>query len=227
MVIDASVTAPTPRRFTADPDASTRLSRPSTPLSTAVIVTVPVLIVRPAGTISTDPVCVKSAPAAYIPAAADTVSVVGALDGCESLALTTADPPFSEILAGDGTSVAVGGSSSSRKVSVTAGGARTSPLAAARTVTRLSGASTGLFTAEIVTVPVLAVSPAAKVSAVSADRATSADATPGDDTVSVNAETAPLSRVAVTVATPPISQIDDGDRASAAFGSGVMGTHSA
>ena len=229
MVIDASVTAPTPRRFTAEPDASTCLSRPSTPLSTAVIVTVPVLTVRPAGTISTDPVCVKSDPAAYIPAAADTVIVVGALDGCESVAVTVAIPPDSEIEAGETASAAVGASSSSRMVSVAEGGARTSPPAAARTVTRLFGASTALSTPAIVTVPALSVVPAAKVSVAAADSVKSSAAAPdaeiaAADTVSVAADTASLSSVAVTVETPA-SEIDAGVSASVAFGSGVMGTH--
>ena len=115
-------------------------------------------------------------------------------------------------------------------VSVVEGGARTSSLAAARTVTRLSGASTGLSTPVTVTAPALVVSPAAKVRIAAAERVKSPATVGGDgaaDTVSVDAETASLSRVAVTVATPPFSEIDDGARASAAFGSGVMGTHSA
>ena len=233
IVSAASVTSPLPssQLFAASPETVTRLSRESASLSWAAIVTVPELPVRPAGTTRILPSCVKSAADAPAPAAADTVIVVGALDGCESVAVTVATPPDSGTDAGETASAAVGSTSSSRMVSVAEGGARTSPPAAARTVTRLSGASTALSTPAIVTAPALSVVPAAKVSVAAADSAKSSAAAPdaeiaAADTVSVAADTASLSSVAVTVETPA-SEIDAGVSVSVAFGSGVMGTHSA
>ena len=229
IVSAASVTAPAPQLFAAAPETATRLSGESASLPWAAIVTVPELPVRPAGTTRIPPVCVKSAADAPAPAAADTVIVVGALDGCESVAVTVATPPDSEIDAGETASAAIGAPSSSAIVSVAEGGARTSSLAAARTVTRLSGASTALSTPAIVTAPALSVVPAAKVSVAAAESVKSSAAAPdaeiaAADTVSVDADTAALSSVAVTVETPA-SEIDAGVSVSVAFGSGVMGTH--
>ena len=114
-------------------------------------------------------------------------------------------------------------------VSVAAGGAFTSPLAVAETVTVLSGASAALSTAVSVTLPVLAVPPVAIVSVfavLSVKSAGNAGDTAAADTVIVVAALAALSRAAVTVETPPFSEIDDGDSESVALGGATMGTHS-
>ena len=93
--------------------------------------------------------------------------MVAALDGCESVAVTVALPPFSEMLFGDAASVAVGASSSSAISSATADGLAIpcGPDAVPVTVTRLSGASVVLSNAMIATTPALVVAPAATVSA--------------------------------------------------------------
>ena len=104
--------------------------------------------------------------------------MVAALDGCESVAVTVALPPFSGMpsgvvlppfpgmLAGVAVSVAVGASSSSAIFSATADGwaIPCGPDAVPVTVTRLSGASVTLSIAVILTTPALVVAPAAKVS---------------------------------------------------------------
>ena len=74
-----------------------------------------------------------------------------------------------------------------------------------------------------VTVPALAVDPAAMVRVVASDKAKSpatapVPATACADTVSVAASLDGCESAAVTVATPPFSDTDDGDRASAAVG---------
>ena len=91
----------------------------STLLSTAVTVTAPVLVVAPAAMVSIVPVCVKSpATAPDDPSGAvATVTVAAALDGPDSVAVTVAMPPFSEIGVGDTTSDTVGSVSSSVSVS--------------------------------------------------------------------------------------------------------------
>ena len=94
-------------------------------------------------------------------------------------------------------------------------------LAVADTVTVLSGASTALFTDVMVTVPVLAVAPAAMVSVVLADSVKSPD-TAGDTAVAdtsmvVAAEEARFS-VAVTVLVSAFSEIEDGDSTSVTCG---------
>ena len=95
------------------------------------------------------------------------------------------------------------------------------PTAVAETVTALSGASVALSTGVIVTVPVLVVEPAKMFSVVAVLSEKSPD-TAGDtaaaDTVTVVASLAALSSVAVTVATPPFSEIDDADNASVTTG---------
>ena len=138
-------------------------------------------------------------------------------------------PPASVVAVEPPLSTTVIPPSSSVTVSVAAGGAFTSPLAVAETVTVLSGASAALSTAVTVTVPVLAVEPVAKVSVFALDRLKSLDdagATAAADTVRVAATLAALSSVAVTVETPPFSEIDDGDSESVALGGATMGTHS-
>ena len=92
--------------------------------------------------------------------------VVAALDGRFSVAVTVETSMFSEIDDGDTAIVTSGAASSSVIVKVAA---VTLPApwalpAAPDTVTRLFGAWVVLFTAVIVTLPVLVVSPAATVS---------------------------------------------------------------
>ena len=110
----------------------------------------------------------------------------------------------------------VGAGSSSVIVSVRSAGCFTPSLfdAAPDTVTLLSGSSRASSAAVIVTVPVLVVLPAAMVSVFAELRAKS----PATAFVPVAAVTMIVvvaveaaSSVAVTVATPPFSEIDDGD----------------
>ena len=113
--------------------------------------------------------------------------------------------------------------SSSSSVSVTLDGAATPlpPEAAPETVTDLSGASTSLSFAVIVTVPVPVVAPAAMVNVFALDSMKSVPAVPapGDaDTVIVVAALDARFRVAVTVDTPPFSGINAGFSESVAFG---------
>ena len=167
----------------------------------------------------------KSPPAAFAPAAAVTVIVNAALDAPESFAVTVDSPPASATDPGASTSVAVGRASSSASVSVAFAGAAIPlpPVAVPEMVTRLSGESTALSAAVIVTVPVLAVAFAAMVSVVSPLRlkspSTAPDAaTAAAATVTVTASLdVPLS-AALTVATPPFSETDDDDSTSETVG---------
>ena len=205
----------TPRPPNTVADTVTDLSGASTGLFTAVTVTVPVLVVSPAAMVSVLlPVTVKSAPTAGDTAIVDTVSLTASLDGPLNVAVTVADPPFSEIEAGLRTSDTVGVASSSVIVRTWSEGSATPPpVAVADTVTSLSGASTALSTAVIVTVPVLVVSPAAIVS-VSFALSVKSPATAGDTAVAatstVTASCHALLSVAVTVLVSPLSEIDDG-----------------
>ena len=197
-------------------DTVTDLSGASTALFTALILTVRVLVVAPAAIVSVSFVLsVKSEAAAGETAVADTTSVTFSLDGPLSVAVTVVESPFSPIEAGLNTRVTVGVASSSVIVNVWLEGADTPlpPVAVADTVTDLSGASTALFTALILTVRVLVVAPAAIVS-VSFALSVKSEATAGDtavaDTTSVTFSLdTPLS-VAVTVVESPFSEIDDG-----------------
>jgi hypothetical protein len=95
------------------------------------------------------------------------------------------------------------------------------PEAVAETVTLLSGLSTVLLTAVIVTVPVLVVEPAAMVSFLFVVTEKSA-AVAGDfgvaDTVSVTAWLDTALKVAVTVLVPPSSEIDEEESSSDTVG---------
>ena len=137
----------------------------STLLLTAVIVTVPVLAVEPAAIVSVLLfVIVKSLLVAGLTAVAETVTDTAALEAPDSVAVTVLVPPFSDIEAEPSDSVTVGVLSSSVMVNILLAGFDTlPPLATPDTVTVLFGASTLLFAAVIVTVPVLAVLPAAIV----------------------------------------------------------------
>ena len=214
--------AATPLPPAAVAETVTLLSGASVVSFTAVIVTVPALVVCPAAMVNVFALdSVKSVPD---PGEADTVSVTAALDGRFSVAVTveTFDAPLSSIVDGDNASVASGNASSSVMVSVTLDGAATPlpPAAVAETVTDLSGASVASFTAVIVTVPALAVCPAAMVS-VFAVLSVKSVPDPGDaDTVSVTAALDGRFSVAVTVETfdAPLSSIVDGDNASVTSG---------
>ena len=154
-----------------------------------------------------------------------TTSPVGSLD---SFTVNVAVPPSSVVrsrddddVAGDTANPAV---SSSVSVSSPPAGADTPlpPETAPRTITCLSGASTSLSFAVTVTAPVLVVSPAAIVRVFALDRLKSAATTPGPaavPTVTVTASLDAPDSVAVTVETPPFSEIDDEDSASVTVGS--------
>ena len=65
--------------------------------STAATVTVPALAVFPAAMVSVVPDSVKSSAAAFVPGAADTVTVIGVPSAAARCAVTVATPPDSEI----------------------------------------------------------------------------------------------------------------------------------
>ena len=123
---------------------------------------------------------------------APTKSLTAAFAAELSTAVSVATPPFSEIDEEERTSDAIVAPSSSRMARATSGGsaAPRPPDAAPETVTRLSAESTLLSAATIVTVPVLAVRPAAMISTASALRVKSPGTAfvPGAaDTVTVTA----------------------------------------
>ena len=181
---------------------------------TASTVALSVLVVSPAAIT----ICAPEA-TVYIPETAVTVTVVAALDGWESAADTVVSPPFSAIDAADSDSATPGAASSSARVSVTSSGsdAPSPPSTVAETVTSLSGASVSSSDAVMVTTPVLAVLPAAIVSFVPV--CVKSVPAPGDaETVTVVPWLAALSSVAVTVATPPSSEIEPSDSASVTTG---------
>ena len=127
--------------------------------------------------------------------------------------VTVAVPPFSAIVAGSTSSVSSGASSSSMIVSVASAGAAT-PSSDTTPDTRsvLSAVSTPLFTAVIVTSPVLSVAPAAKLSVPpdSAKSPATAGASGAAATVTVNGSVDAADSVAVTLPTPPSSPIESG-----------------
>ena len=231
----ASVTADgsaTPWPPSAVPDTATSTATlppgSSRALSFAVTVTVPVLLVSPAAMVSVVAVLTLKSPACApddATAAADTVTVTGSLDGCESAAVTVATPPFSAIDAGDAESDTVGRLSSSVNVSAAPVTVTVCESAAAWsfdaepvTVVERTAApsSTSLSTATIVaTSEAFAVSPAS-ITTVASGPAVYAPATPV--TVTVVAALDGRDSVAVTVAVPPFSEIDDGDTASVTIG---------
>ena len=133
-------------------------------------------------------------------------------------------------------SVTVGGGSSSSTVSVASASATfvvpaVAPtalrtpwllLAVAETVTCLSGASTLLSRASIVTVPVLVCEPAEIVSVdpLSVKSLATAGLTAAADTPTVVSSLDGRSSTAVTVVTPPFSPIEPGISTSVATGAG-------
>ena len=205
------------------PVTATVLSSVSSTLSSAVTVTVPVLAVVPAAMSSVVPLCVKSPADARVPGSALTSTLTAALDRPLNVAVTVLLPPSSPIVEGVSVSDTAGVASSSVIVSVCGAGAATPrpPDTVADTVTDLSGASTWLFTAVMVTVPVLPVEPAEIVSVAplcARSPATAGDTAEADtDTVTASLDV-PLS-AAVTVDAPPFSSIDEGSSPSDTTGS--------
>ena len=178
--------------------------------------------------VSTDPDRRKAPATVGATGVVATVTVTASLEAPDSAAVTVATPPASEIDAGDRARVTTGSASSSASVRVSAAGAATPwpPVAVAETVTRLSGASTRFPFAVTVTWPALAVCPAAMVSVLAALRSKSAGtaplaATAAAATVTVTPSLEGWERVAVTVATPPVSEIEacDSARVTTATGS--------
>ena len=210
------------------PETVTCFAAPWTSLSLAVTVTTPALVVCPAATVRV-PVAesAKSPGAAPVPAAAVTVTVVAAADGWERVAVTVATPPASEIEAGVSARVAVGAASSSATLRVTAVGFAIpgGPAAVAVTCACFAGPSSVSSIAVTVTTPTLAVPWAAKVRVAGLESVKS----PGTAfvpatacTVSVVASDAGRDRAAVTVATPPASEIAAGVSARVATGTASL-----
>jgi len=174
-------------------------------LSTAVMVTSPVLVVCPGAMVRVLGLLrVRSPATAGVTGSTDTVRVVASLDGWLKLAVSLELPPFSLMVVEESARVAVGSSSLSAMVNVRLAGSATPlpPDAAAWTVNILSGVSTLLSTAVMVTVPVLVVSPAAMVRIgllLKVKSSATAGATGSTDTVRVVASPDSLSSVAVTV----------------------------
>ena len=219
----AALAVPAPWPFVSVADTVTVLSGASTALSLAVTVTSPALVVAPAATVSVLAVPrLKSPATAGDTAAADTVTVVGWLDGCDNTALTVDRPPFSETDVGSSSSTASGAASSSVKVRVAelAVPAPRPFVSVADTVTVLFGASVGLSTAVTVTSPALVVTPAATVSVfpVRVKSPCTAGETAAVATVTVVGWPDGCDSTAVTVARPPFSETDEADSASDASG---------
>ena len=199
------------------------------PLSSrAVMVTAPVLTVFPAAMISTLFVLsVKPAGVAGGTAVAATVTVTCSLEGPSSAAVTVLTPPSSPISAGDSVSRTTGVGSSSRTISGTGGGATIPRLLCAVpvTFTVASGASTPLLSETIGTAPVLCVSLAGMVSRrVRVSRAGTAPLSEVRARSTVVGSSEGQSSAAVTVATPPFSEITVGDSASRTGGGSSSST---
>ena len=102
------------------PETVTDLFGESTAFPFAVTVTVPVLVIEPAGIVSIFAVLrSKSAPTAPVPAAAATVTVTASPDWLDRVAVTVETPLLSVIDGDDRTRVTVGVGSSSVLVTVT------------------------------------------------------------------------------------------------------------
>ena len=157
-----------PCELVAVPDTVTLLSASSRVLSTAVTVTVPLLLVAPAVIVSVGlALSVKSVAAVAAPAAATTVTVVSSDDARSRLAVTVAElvAPLSAIEVRDSARVTVGASSSSVIVPVPV----PAVLDTVAFVGLLRATTTVSFGSSVVspvtdTVTVLLVSPAANVS---------------------------------------------------------------
>ena len=208
----------------AVPDTVTSLFGESTVFPFAVTVTVPALVVEPAAMVSVLAVLrAKSPDTASVPAAAATVTVTASLDAPDRVAVTVDTPFVSVIEVGDSTSDTVGRASSSSRVRVASDGLATPlpPAAVPDTVTVLFGESVVFPFAVTVTVPALAVEPAAMVNVVVPDRVKSAATAPvpaAAATVTVTASLDGPDKVAVTVVAPPVSEIDESESTSAIVG---------
>ena len=198
------------------------MSGASTAFPFAVTVTAPVLVVEPDAIVSVLAVLrSKSAPTAPVPAAASTVTVTAALDTPDSVAVTVVTPPVSEIDVDDSASATVGNASSSVSVSAAPVTAMVVPSAVARAFATVAVTvverpavpwCTSSFTAVTVTVSVaFAVSPAAMTMVVSEPTVVKPVTAP---TVTVVRRARRCDSVAVTVDSPPFSEIDDGDNDS-------------
>ena len=157
-----------PCEFVAEPDTVTLLSASSRVLSTAVTVTVPLLLVLPAAMVSVVLLfSLKSPFAVFAPAAAETVTVVCWLDARSRLAVTVAElvAPLSAIELRDSARVTVGVASSSVIVPVPLPAvADTVAFAAPLRATTTVSFGSSVVSPRTVTVTVLLVSPAANVS---------------------------------------------------------------
>ena len=216
----APVTAPAPCPLASAP--VTVAPRPAEPWwtssSTAVTNTVSAAaVVAPAAMVMVASVPTVKRPEAPEPAV--TVTVDGSLDGCESVAVTVAMPPFSDTDPGSSDSAAVGAASSSRTVSgapvtvmVVESAVARALVMVAVTVPARSGSSVVLFAATTVAVSEAAVvAPAAMTMAASVPAAQAVPAA----TVTVVAAPEACDSRAVTVATLPVplSAMLDGDSA--------------
>ena len=219
--------AVTPCEFAAEPDTVTLSSGSSVASPVAVIVTVPVLLVRPAAMVRVFSALSAKSPAPAVVPAAETVIVVSALEARFSEAVTVEElaAPLSATEVRESASVAVGFASSSVIVRVTAAGAVTPCefAAAPDTVTLWFGSSVSSSVAVIVTVPVLLVAPAAMVSVFSALReksAASASAPAAAETVTSVSALDGRSSEAVTAVefVAPLSGIVGRESASVTFG---------
>ncbi len=135
--------------------------------------------------------------------------------------VTVTVPPSSAMVVASTSSASAAAVSSSRIVSVASAGAVTpSSDTAPETVTDLSGASTSLSTAVIVTPPVLSVAPDAKLSVAPASVKSLDDpgSTARAETVTVNASADAGATLAVTLAMPPSSPIEAGASSSVTSG---------
>ena len=188
-------------------------------LPTVVMVTVPLLAESPAPMVSSRlALKVKSAAAAGATGAASTVIVNGSLTGGSMVAVTVAVAASSLTSAGSSTSVTSGPTSSSSMVRVTGSGAATPawPATAAVTRTCLSPRKESSSTPAMVTLPVLAVCPAAMISEfpLCANSVSSAGGTASAVTVSVSSSLVERSSTAVTAAEPLCSSIGLGSSRS-------------
>jgi len=184
------------------------LSDSSMLFSFAVMVSVPLLVVSPATMVRVLLLKVKSFMVAGAIGITETVRLVAWPDGWLSIPVTVAalELPLSLMVRDESSSVSVGRSSSSVIVNVAAVSTElpgNSPL----TVNTLSGASTSLSTAVMVSVPLLVVSPATMVRVLlfKVKSPATAGATGSKEIVRLVSVADGYLSVAVTVEIPPVS----------------------
>ena len=122
MIINVTSTGASAPDNDTVPDTRTILSGESTALSTAVIVTVPVLFVALAAKLSVVPASMKSPATAGETADVDTVTVKASDEAGETIAVTVLTPSSSLIICGVSNSVTTGEDSSSVIIKVTSTG---------------------------------------------------------------------------------------------------------